>query len=130
MAANDWREPPREITYRRDGDYLIPDIGLTEEEQELPSLTKYGMMHKSYLKESRELVYTDLLLSGELFPHCLERERQAEERLKTIMGRLLERNPISEETKQTDPLGWAAHMNGLKARAEESVLAELIYAYP
>ena len=30
--------------------------------------------------------------------------------------------------KADDPLGWAAHMNGLAAMAEESVLPELIYA--
>ena len=35
-------------------------------------------------------------------------------------------NPAPD--KEADQLGWAAHMNSLKAMAEEIVLEELVYA--
>ncbi|MCL1842209.1 MAG: TnpV protein [Defluviitaleaceae bacterium] len=117
-----------EITYTWNGDYLIPDIGIPPEVENLRSLTKYGMMHKSYLKERRGIIYTDMALSGELYPHCLMREEQAEERLTVIMQQMTTKNPPPD--KAADPMAWVAHMNALKAQAEEVILTELIYAYP
>ncbi len=40
-----------ELTYTRSGDYLIPDLSLTEQPQ--APLGKYGRMRKNYLKEHR-----------------------------------------------------------------------------
>ena len=41
------------------------------------------------------------------------------------MEGLLEKNPAPE--KEKDAMVWVRHMNGLKAQAEEVVMAELIY---
>jgi hypothetical protein len=116
-----------EITYRREGDYLIPNIGIPEKEARLPSLTKWGLMRKHYLKDHRPILYTELKLSGELFLHCHEIEEQACERMSFMMKQMVERFPISEDLKNTDPLAWAGHMNGLKAQVEEVIRADLIY---
>lgn len=40
-----------ELTYTQNGDYLIPNIKLTEQEVKL--IGKYGQMRKQYLKEHR-----------------------------------------------------------------------------
>ena len=93
-----------EITYRPVGDYLIPNIGIPEEEAKLPSLTKWGLMRKQYLKDYRPILYTDLRLSGELFLHCYEIEEQAAECMRCMMKQMVERFPISEDLKNTDPL--------------------------
>ena len=116
-----------EITYHWEGDYLIPDIGIPEEEANLLSLTKWGLMRKEYLKNHRRIIYTDLKLSGKLFLHCHEIEEQAKNRMEVMMKQLVAKNPISEDLKNTDPLVWVGHMNGLKAQAEEIIKAELIY---
>ena len=117
-----------EITYRRVGDYLIPNIGIPEKEAKLPSLTKWGLMRKQYLKDNRPILYTDLKLSGELFLHCHEIEEQATERMRFMMKQMVERFPISEDLKNTDPLKWVGHMNGLKHQVEEVIRADLIYS--
>ena len=39
--------------YIQCGDYLIPDLGLTEQEQK--PLGKYGMMRRKYLEENRSI---------------------------------------------------------------------------
>ena len=42
-----------------------------------------------------------------------------------LMKELLAKNPAPD--KATQQLAWVAHMNSLKAQAEELVVAELIY---
>lgn len=116
-----------EITYHWEGDYLIPDIGISEEGNNLPPLTKWGLMRKDYLKNHRRIIYTDLKLTGKLFLHCHEIEEQAKNRMEFMMKQLLAKNPMSEDLKNTDPLAWVGHMNGLKAQAEEIIKTELIY---
>lgn len=54
-----------ELTYTRSGDYLIPDLSLTEQPQ--APLGKYGRMRKDYLKEHRPVLWNSLLLSERLY---------------------------------------------------------------
>ena len=116
-----------EITYHWEGDYLIPDIGIPEEEARLPSLTKWGLMRKNYLKNHRPIIYTNLKLAGKLFLHCHEVEEQATDRMEFMMKQMIAKFPISEDLKNTDPLAWVGHMNSLKSQVEEVIKAELIY---
>ena len=44
-----------ELNYRTSGDYLIPDLTLTEQEQK--PLGKYGRMRKKYLQEYRPVLW-------------------------------------------------------------------------
>jgi len=111
-----------ELTYSKSGNYLLPDIQI----RETPALGKYGMMRKSFLCEHRPTLYTNLLLKETLFPHCLEIEQAANDRLELMMSELIAKDPPPD--KETDPMGWAAHMNSLKAQAEETIFAELIYS--
>ncbi|MCL2776069.1 MAG: TnpV protein [Oscillospiraceae bacterium] len=111
------------MTYSQSGDYLLPNITLTEETGEL--LSKYGIMRMIYLREHRPILYTMLTLQEKLYPHCLEIEITATERLTTIMTDLLKENPPPD--KSIDPMAWTVHMNSLKAQAEEIILTELIY---
>ena len=110
------------LAYVRNGDYMIPDIAV----QESRPLSKYGMMRKNHLKDHRPVLYNRYVLSGKLFPHCLEIEDTANEWLELMMTQLQAQNPPPD--KATDPMGWAAHMNSLKAQAEEQIYKELIYS--
>ena len=100
-----------EMTYRQNGDYLIPDIRLSEQ-AEAP-IGKYGQMRKQYLKEHRPILWNRLVLSEQLYPHLREIDGTAHRRLDELMPR--------------DPLKWAGMMNTLKAQAEEIILNELVY---
>ena len=116
-----------EITYHWEGDYLIPDIGIPPEEANLPSLTKWGLMRKNYLKNHRRIIYTNLKLAGKLFLHCHEIEEQATDRMEFMIKQMAAKFPVSEGLKKTDPMAWVGHMNSLKAQVEEIIKAELIY---
>lgn len=58
------------ITYRRVGDYLVPDLYLPK--QPSKSIDKYGRLRLNYLKEHKRGLYTKLLISGTQKQHLIE----------------------------------------------------------
>ena len=115
-----------ELQYRTSGDYLIPDLSLSET-VEMP-LGKYGRMRKIYLKEHRPVLFTNLLLSEKLYPHLREIDETAQTRLETMMPKLMEAAGISEKLKAANPMQWVGLMNNCKAQAEETIFRELVYS--
>ena len=59
--------------------------------------------------------------------HIVETDKQAKRRFEILMKQMLEKNPIDENLKNTDPLKWTGLMNNYKHTAEEVILKELIY---
>ena len=112
------------LTYTRNGDYLIPDLKLTE--QPPKPLGKYGRLRKAYLKEHRPLIYNQLLMTEKLYPHLWEIDETANRRLEQMMPQLAESAGATEELKARDPMRWVGLMNTCKAQAEEILMAELI----
>ena len=111
-----------ELTYTKQGDYLIPDLTLPEEETHIG---KYGMLRKTYLKNHKKGMYASLMLSGKLTGHLLEIDRTAKERIEQITEQLLMGSPAPD--KASNQMGWVGHMNSLRHSVEETILAELIY---
>ena len=112
------------IEYRRNGDYLVPNIELNQP----PPLGKYGRMRRMFLKENRPVLYNHLLLSGKLYPHLAEIDQAAKQRLEQMMPTLTQAAGATEELKACDPMQWTGRMNACKAQAEEAILNELIYS--
>jgi hypothetical protein len=116
-----------EIDYIRVGDYLLPNIVLSEPPRELTEpITKYGAMRRSFLKEHRTITYNRLLLTERLFPHLREVQQAAHERLDSIMSDILVFNPPPD--KAADSIAWAAHMADIHCIAEKMMLDEIVYA--
>ena len=115
-----------ELTYEKNGDYLIPNLTANSEPEE--PLTKYGLMHRNYLKEHRRGIYSGMLLEGSLKAHCLEIQRQAEERMDALTEQMAKAEGVDEALKASDQMGWVAKMNNIRNSAEEIVLSELIYS--
>ena len=114
-----------ELTYTRCGDYYIPDLKLSEQ-PEAP-IGKYGRMRQRYLKEHRPSLYSSLILSEKLYPHLLEIDRAARERMDAMLPRIIEMAGVTEELKARDPMRWVGLLNTLKAQAEEMIFQELIF---
>ena len=115
----------KKLTYTRCGGYYIPDLKLSEQ-PEAP-IGKYGRMRQRYLKEHRPGLYSSLILSEKLYPHLLEIDRAARERMDTMLPRMIEAAGITEELKARDPMRWTRLMNTLKAQVEEIIQSELIF---
>ena len=114
------------LTYTRNGDYLIPDLSLSEQPEK--PLGKYGRMRKAYLKQHRPILYNHLLLSEKLYPHLLEIDETANSRLEQMMPQLAKDAGATEQLKASDPMRWVGLMNACKAQAEEILMAELIHS--
>ena len=84
-------------------------------------------MRQRYLKEHRSSLYSSLILSEKLYPHLLEIDRAACERMDAMLPRMMEAAGVTEELKARDPMCWVGLMNMLKAQVEEVVLSELVF---
>ena len=114
------------LTYTRNGDYLVPDLSLSEQSEK--PLGKYGRLRKAYLKEHRPLIYNQLLLTEKLYPHLIEIDETAQSRLEQMMPQLAKDAGATEQLKASDPMRWVGLMNTCKAQAEEILMAELIHS--
>lgn len=70
---------------------------------------------------------SSLILSEKLYPHLLEIDRAARERIDAMLPRMMEAAGVTEELKARDPMRWVELMNTLKAQVEEVLLQELVY---
>ena len=105
------------------GDYFIPAIELKPVEDKV--LNKYGRMRRAFLQEQKPMIFDDLVLTEQLFPHLYEVQEVAEKRVEVIIAGLLEKNPAPD--KEADAMAWVGYMNMLKVMAEEAVIREVIY---
>lgn len=111
------------LIYTQCGNYFIPNIRLAHTGTQ--TLGKYGRMRRIFLKQNKPMIFNDMVLTETLFPHLWEVQQTCEKRMDLLMVELLVKNPAPD--KATQQLAWVAHMNSLKAQAEELVVSELIY---
>lgn len=114
----------KELTYKTEGDYLIPDL---KAEETGMNWGKYGRMRLAYLKERRRGTYDSLILTGKLAEHLMEIDQTARERVELITAQMAQAGGVDEQLKATDQMKWVGLMNNIKQAAEETVLAELVY---
>ena len=106
------------------GDYYIPNIALPEENR---PIGRSGRMHRDYLEQHHPILFNDLVLSGQLWTYLADLNEQAQERLSLIIDQLTAFEGITEELKAADQMAWVGAMNGIRNRAEEIILREMIY---
>ncbi len=111
--------------YVRCGEYLIPEMGLTQEEQK--PLGKYGMMRRRYLEENRQGLYTRMILNGTLMEHLQEIDETCHRRMNQMIQAMVKAEGITEVLKAQNQLLWVQRMNLLHDCAEETVMNELVY---
>ena len=114
------------ITYRRVGDYNIPNLVLPPEEANI-TLGKWGMLHKDYLLHHKKVLFTTLLTQGKLYQHCADVENQAQQMFDTLVVQMKELEGVTEQLKEDNQLEWIRRMQNIEARARICVSAELIY---
>ena len=113
------------LWYERIGDYYIPVLTLSPEEQR--PIGKWGRMHRDYLKEHHPILFNDLILNGQLWTYLADLNEQAQERLSLMVEQMKSSEGVTEELKATDQMAWVGAMNSIRKRAEEIILREMIY---
>lgn len=115
-----------EITYKKCGDYLLPNLVLSEKETK--QLNKYGLLRLEFLKNHKKVLYQELLMKDKLNEHLFSVGLEAEVKVNHLIKKLIEFDgTINEELKEKNQLLWIQRMNNCKYMAEEIILKEYIY---
>ena len=114
------------ITYHKEGDYLIPDL-IMEKSNSTYNVGKYGHLRNNFLKDHKRGLYTELMINGTLTDHLIDIDKTATARVNNIINKLAKVENVNEDLKSREQLAWVQAMNNIKNRAEEIVFNELIY---
>ena len=113
------------ITYRKEGDYFIPNLSLHIQPKK--QIGKYGRLRLNYLKKFNKGLYTELLIDGTLKQHLLDIDESANERVHVLINQFAKSENVNEYLKEHHQMEWVQAMNNIKNRSEEIVLNEIIY---
>ena len=111
-------------TYRQEGGYLIPNLEVPKQNG---TISKYGRLHKKFIKQNYPAYYSALFMSGKLFDHLHEVDLKAQNELDRLIPILAKQQGITEQIKSENQLKWIGLMNNIKAQAEEIIYSEFVY---
>ena len=112
-------------TYTLQGDYRLPDLTLPAEEKRPIGI--YGQRRRVYLKEHHRVLYYNLLTAGTLHNHLADSEEQAQELFSRLVKQYAAAEGMTEAMKADDLSAWVRQMNGIRNRANEVIMQEIIY---
>ena len=105
------------LTYTRNGDYLIPDLSLRRTAGEAPGQVRQDAESVPEAAPAHPL--QSPAVSEKLYPHLLEIDETANSRLEQMMPQLAKDAGATEQLKASDPMRWVGLMNACKSQAEE-----------
>ena len=115
------------ITYHKEGQFLFPDLAISNEGKEPRTVGKYGLLRKTYLKNHRPAQYQELIFNGKLTDHLADIDEAATDRFIRLTDELAKAQGITEALKAENMLLWIQRMNAVREQADEIVLQELVY---
>ena len=113
------------ISYTKNGDYLLPNLKL--EDKERFNIGKYGLLRLNYMKKEKLGLYFDLLVNDKLNEYLHNIDTTVMEKVQKLIKELAEKENITEELKSSNQMLWIGKMNNIKDIAEEIILKEYIY---
>lgn len=112
-------------TYTRQGDPCLPDVCLPPEEGRPIGI--YGQRRRAYLKEHHRVLYYNLLTAGILTDHLVDSREHAQELFLRLVEQYADTEGVTKALKADDPMAWVRKMNGIRNRANEIVMQEIVY---
>ena len=109
-------------TYRKEGDYLLPNVAVPEQ----PAFGPFGQRYYAYIRKHDKILFSSLWISGELNAYIENIDRQADEIFSQLVRDIAKNENVTERLKATDQMEWVRRMNNIRRRAEEIVNAKLI----
>lgn len=114
-----------EITYTMQGEYLLPNLTLPEQNNR--EIGIWGQRHKRYLLNCHKVRYYNLLTSCKLTDCLADINEQAENMYQLLVKQLAEQEGVTEQLKAENPMLWVAKMNNIRASVTEIINNDLIY---
>ena len=115
-------------TYSQHGDYLLPNLVPTQEEESTEPIGTWCRQHLGYIRQYKQVHYTNLLTSGKLHSYLADVDRRAAEFYFRAVTALAEQEGVTEQLKAENQMLWVQKMNNIDSRATEMVNAEIIFA--
>ena len=110
-------------TYTKEGDYLLLNLILLEEEPQPISI--WRQQSRRYLKQHHKIPYYNLLTSEKLNAHLTGIGRQSEEIFSQLVNQEAKRGGVTEHLKAENQIKWVRRMNNTRNRAAEIVYADI-----
>lgn len=99
------------ISYTKKGDYLLPNLKISEEKYK-ENLNKYGLLRLNFIKKYRKGFYFQLIIEGNLYQYLLSVGKNSEEKVDDLMQKFIKNDiRLSENFKEKDNLEWTKLMN-------------------
>lgn len=114
------------ITYRRVGDYNIPNLTLPPEEINI-SLGKWGVLHKDYLLKHKKVLFATLLAEGKLWQYLADVDKQAQEMFDTLAEQMKEKEDVTEQLKAENQMLWVQKTSNIETRVRDVVNKGIIF---
>lgn len=112
------------LEYELVGDYYIV---AGDDEPPARPIGIWGAMRRDYLKQHRQNVYYELLLSGKLNDHLADIEEQAQDMMWNLTEQIKKAEGVTEDLKRNNQMAWVGAVNNIQARVREIICAEYIY---
>ena len=90
-------------------------------------LGRWANIRLAFIKQHRSQLYQGLLKENKLHSYLVEFDRQVRDTMIQTEEQMRQSEGITEELKRQDQLEWVCRMNNIRSRAEEIVMAELVY---
>ncbi len=113
-------------TYRQEGDYLIPNITLSNEKNQPIGI--WGQRRLKYLKTHHKVLYYNLLTSGKLYEHLAEIDTSACNMAEYLIKEMARKQGVTEQLKAVDMMRWIGLMNNIRSCVDEIVLNDIVYS--
>ena len=88
------------ITYTQQGDYLLPNLTLPEQDKRPIGL--WGQQHLRYIKRSRPILYTNLLTKCKLNEYLADIDEQAQKMYDELVQSFAKEEGCTEQLKTTN----------------------------
>ena len=113
------------ITYRNEGNILIPDLTVPESPKR--PLGSYGRMRKIFLKNYHPGIYSAMMIKGTLLDYLAEVDEICHKEFMTRVKTMAKEQGVTEELKARDMLKWTGMMNNIQNSVREQIMWEYVY---
>lgn len=114
------------INYIKNGDYLIPKLGITTSTTN--SINRYGLLKLNYIKKHKKQLYRNPLTNNQLTDYLSSVSNECNIKFETMMNNYKKKDKkLSEKNKINNQIEWTKLMNNYKNIVDEVILKEDIY---
>jgi len=90
--------------YRKESDYLIPNLALLAEKDKLIGM--WGRRHLHFIRQHKRIFYTNLLTSGKINCYLIDIDKHAEDIFSRLVKKMAEQQVVTEQLKADDQMLW------------------------